>query len=85
MLKVTVNTKAVLVEVTGPDRGQTAKMLLDTIDPGNRKYLGNGVWQVRNPWRWAEHIPAIKFALLDAQKQMSFFENATSVAENGAE
>jgi len=82
MLKVTVNMRSVLVEVSGPDRAQTAKMLLDTIDPGNRKYLGDGVWQVRNPWKWAEYIPAIKFALLDSQKQIDMFKNATEVAED---
>jgi len=75
MIQVIVNSQNLLVKAVAPNREESAQTIMKEIHPAHRKYMGKGVWAVGNPWRY-RNIPAIKSALRDAQKQMSFLDDA---------
>lgn len=75
MIQVTVNSQNLLVKAVAPHREESALTIMKEIPPSHRTYKGWGTWTVKNAWKFA-HVPAIKNALDDAQRQTSFLEDA---------
>jgi len=81
MIQVEVQTQRVLLKARPPGKKESAERIVGIIPERYRKYIGNGTWAVRNPWMFADVIPAIKFALQDSQRQIGMFDNSNEIAE----
>lgn len=73
MIKVVVNSQSCLLSVEGShdERKASAHAIRDIIHPRDREYIPYQTWKIRNPFKYAEKIPALASALDDSQRQFS--------------